>query len=77
MATQAGNTRQGAGDDALPHIDVNDAQAVQRWAGKLDCSPEQIEQAVAAVGPLAADVEMHLKGSHSTTSADETRQGDA
>ena len=75
--TQAGEAGQDAASDTMPHIDVNDAQAVQHWADRLDCSPQQIEAAVAAVGPVAADVEMHLKGSHSTTSADETQIGGA
>jgi hypothetical protein len=51
-------------------IDVNDESATQEWAKKLDVSAAQLREAVAAVGDKAADVEMHLKGSHSTTNAD-------
>ncbi len=51
-------------------IDVDDEDDVAEWAKKLDASPDQINEAVEAVGDLAADVEMHLKGSRSTTNAD-------
>jgi hypothetical protein len=57
-------------DDFPERIDVHDPQALASWAGKLDASVEQVKEAVEAVGDLAADVEMHLKGSHSTTNAD-------
>ncbi len=55
---------------AEERIDPDDAEDCAAWAGKLDVSPDQLQQAVAAVGTLAADVEMHLKGSRSTTNAD-------
>lgn len=51
-------------------IDVDDEDAVAEWATKLDVSPDQITEAVDAVGDLATDVEMHLKGTRSTTNAD-------
>jgi len=51
-------------------IDLNDAAATEQWARKLDVTKAQLREAVAAVGDVAADVEMHLKGSHSTTNAD-------
>ena len=51
-------------------IDLDDEAAVAHWAKKLDVSPEQISEAVDAVGDLATDVEMHLKGTRSTTNAD-------
>jgi hypothetical protein len=51
-------------------IDVNDPQDCAAWAGKLDTTVAQLREAVRAVGDVAADVEMHLKGSHSTTNAD-------
>jgi hypothetical protein len=43
---------------------------LQAWAKKFDTTPEQIREAVGAVGAKAADVEMYLKGSHATTDAD-------
>ena len=51
-------------------IDINDAAACAQWAKKLDTTEQQLRDAVKAVGDKAADVEMHLKGSHSTTNAD-------
>ncbi|MBA2960689.1 MULTISPECIES: DUF3606 domain-containing protein [Ramlibacter] len=51
-------------------IDVNDPQDCAAWARKLDTTERQLHEAVRAVGAIAADVEMHLKGSHSTTNAD-------
>lgn len=51
-------------------IDMNDPAERAQWATKLDATEAQLREAVAAVGDVAADVEMHLKGSHSTTNAD-------
>ena len=51
-------------------IDMNDPAACAQWAKKLDTTEQQLRDAVDAVGDRAADVEMHLKGSHSTTNAD-------
>jgi len=51
-------------------IDVNDEQALQEWARKLDCTAMQLRDAVAKVGDKATDVEMHLKGTRSTTNDD-------
>lgn len=62
MPTQAGQ--------APDRIDVNDPAACAHWAQKLDTTEQQLRDAVKAVGDKAADVEMHLKGSHSTTNAD-------
>lgn len=62
MTTQAG--------EEPDRIDMNDPAACAQWARKLDATQAQLRDAVAAVGNIAADVEMHLKGSHSTTNAD-------
>ena len=51
-------------------IDMNDPAACAQWAKKLNTTEQQLRDAVDAVGDRAADVEMHLKGSHSTTNAD-------
>lgn len=51
-------------------IDLNDPVACAKWAKKLDVTETQLREAVEAVGDLASDVEMRLKGSHSTTNAD-------
>ena len=51
-------------------IDINDPAACAHWAKRLDTTEQQLRDAVAAVGDVAADVEMHLQGSHSTTNSD-------
>lgn len=51
-------------------IEIEDPQARAQWARTLDCSEEQLREAVKAVGNRAADVELHLHGVHSTTNAD-------
>lgn len=55
-------------------IDLDDETSLERWAGKFDATPEQIREAVEAVGDQAPDVEMHLKGSRSTTNSDKVDQ---
>lgn len=51
-------------------IDIQSDEALRTWAKRLDASPDQIRQAVGAVGDRAADVELHLKGSRSSTNDD-------
>lgn len=53
-------------------IDMRDPAAVERWKRELDVTDEQLSEAVAKVGDNAADVELHLKGSRSSTNADTT-----
>jgi len=53
-------------------IDIDEPESLEAWARKFDATPEQLREAVAAVGDRAPDVEMHLKGSRSTTNADAT-----
>ena len=48
-------------------IDMNDPSHIEHWHKKLDCSEETLREAVSQVGDKVADVEMHLKGSHSTS----------
>lgn len=55
-------------------IDLDDPQAAAAWAQRLDATPQQLRQAVQAVGDKAADVEMHLKGARSTTNSDRVRE---
>lgn len=55
-------------------IDMADEAAIAHWAKKLDVTSMQITDAVAEVGDKAADVEMHLKGTHSTTNADRVKE---
>ncbi len=58
------------------HIEVGDESRVEYWAKKLDATPDQIKAAVERVGNLAADVEMDLKGTHSTTNADQEERAE-
>jgi hypothetical protein len=52
-------------------INVHEDYELRDWAKTLDATPNQIRAAVKAVGDRAADVEMHLKGTHATTNADQ------
>ena len=65
------------GDKDLTHINVTADGELRDWAKKLDATPEQIREAVKAVGNRAANVEMHLKGTHATTNADQEARGEA
>ncbi|MBC7514026.1 MAG: DUF3606 domain-containing protein, partial [Herminiimonas sp.] len=46
-------------------IDIAQPSELESWSKKLDATPAQLKEAVAAVGDLASEVEMHLKGSRS------------
>jgi len=50
-------------------INVNEDYELRDWAKKFDASPEQIKDAVRAVGDRADQVEMHLKGSRASRNA--------
>jgi hypothetical protein len=54
-------------------INVNEDYEVRQWAKKFDATPQQIKEAVQAVGDRADKVEMHLKGSRSTENAERVR----
>jgi hypothetical protein len=58
------------GDSTTPRIDKSDAAQVARWTREFDVTDEQLAQANAKVGDKAADVELYLKGSRSSTNAD-------
>ncbi|MDM0022498.1 DUF3606 domain-containing protein [Variovorax saccharolyticus] len=51
-------------------IDVKSDASMNAWAQKLNVTAEQLKEAVTAVGDRASDVELHLKGSRSTTNDD-------
>ena len=55
-------------------IDINDKAASAAWAKKLDATDELLREAVDKVGDKAADVEMHLKGSRSSTNSDRVKE---
>lgn len=51
-------------------IDLNNAGQLSEWARKFDATPEQISEAVKAVGDHPENVEMHLKGSRSSSNSE-------
>lgn len=58
-------------------IDLNSDASLGEWARKLNVTEAQLKEAVAAVGDRATDVELHLKGSRSTTNGDRVdKEGD-
>lgn len=65
------------GEPDSTRINVNEPRELRDWAKKLDTTPEQLKDAVKAVGDFAANVEMHLKGSHATTNADQEKRAEA
>ena len=54
----------------VKRIDLADEAALREWARKLDATPEQLREAVGAVGDHPDDVEMHLKGSRSSSNSE-------
>ncbi|WP_140625737.1 DUF3606 domain-containing protein [Methylibium rhizosphaerae] len=54
-------------------INVNQDYEVRDWAKRFDASPQQIREAVEAVGDRADKVEMHLKGSRASSNASSER----
>ncbi|VWX63648.1 conserved hypothetical protein [Burkholderiales bacterium 8X] len=57
-------------------IDPQSEADLAQWAKKLDSTHDQIKEAVETVGPLASDVEMHLKGTRSTTNTERVDEVD-
>ena len=51
-------------------IDVQSDAALEMWAKRLNVTASQVKDAVDAVGDKASDVEMHLKGTRSSTNED-------
>jgi len=54
----------------VKRIDIGDDASLRVWARKFDATPEQLREAVGAVGDHPDDVEMHLKGSRSSTNSE-------
>ena len=75
MNDSATNNIQSQPDGERVQIDRHDQ--LQGWAKKFDATPAQIKEAVEAVGDRADRVEMHLKGSRSSTNADREAASDA
>ena len=55
-------------------INPHSSAEVTQWAKKLDATESQVIDAIAAVGELATDVEMHLKGTRSTTNSERVEE---
>lgn len=55
-------------------INLNDKAMSEEWIRKLNVTHQQLREAIAAVGDKAADVELHLKGSRSTTNSERMDQ---
>ena len=55
-------------------IDLNSDASLAEWAKKFDVTEAQLKEAVAAVGERPTDVEMHLKGSRSTTNTERVEE---
>jgi len=58
----------------IKRIDLRDEAALREWSQKLDATPEQLREAVAAVGDHVDDVEMHLKGSRSSSNSERVQR---
>jgi len=59
-----------AGPQDVKRIDLDDDAGLREWARKFDATPEQLREAVGAVGDHPDDVEMHLKGSRSSSNSE-------
>jgi len=64
----------GTGSPESQQIDIHSEQDLREWSRKLDVSPEQLKEAVEAVGQRATDVEDHLKGSRATTNSERVHE---
>ena len=47
-----------------------DPAEVEQLAKEFDATVDQIHEAIAAVGPNKGEIEMHLKGSRSSSNSD-------
>ena len=54
----------------IGRIDIGNEEQLRAWAKRLDATPDQLREAVAAVGDHPDDVEMHLKGSRSSSNSE-------
>lgn len=55
-------------------IDLRSEAGLREWTRKLDVSEAQLREAIEAVGDRATDVELHLKGSRSTTNQERVKK---
>lgn len=54
-------------------VNIHQEHELKYWSKKFDATPEQLKEAVQAVGDHADRVEAHLKGSRSTSNSDRVR----
>lgn len=59
---------------APDRIDLVSDASLTEWARKLAVTEDQLKEAVSKVGDRATDVEMHLKGSRSTTNKERVKE---
>ena len=52
----------------MPH-DIDDKQ-IQEWASEFDVTESQVREAIDAVGTNPSDIELHLKGTRSSSNSD-------
>jgi len=71
------DSTQNRGGQDRQRINVHQDYELRDWAKKFDVSPDQLKEAVQAVGDRADAVEMHLKGSRSSTNADQQKRSDS
>lgn len=64
----------GAASPESQQIDIHSEEDLREWSRKLDVSPDQLKEAVEAVGQQATDVEDHLKGSRATTNSERVHE---
>ena len=69
------NDQRNAPNGAEPdRIDLVSDASLTEWAKKLAVTEDQLKEAVSKVGDRATDVEMHLKGSRSTTNEERVKE---
>ncbi|MDM0121685.1 DUF3606 domain-containing protein [Variovorax arabinosiphilus] len=69
------NDRRHAPNGTEPdRIDLVSDASLAEWARKLAVTEDQLKEAVSRVGDRATDVEMHLKGSRSTTNKERVKE---
>ncbi|MDM0003039.1 DUF3606 domain-containing protein [Variovorax sp. J22P240] len=55
-------------------IDLRSEGSIAEWTRKLDVTEAQLTEAIASVGDRPTDVELHLKGSRSTTNEEQVEK---
>jgi transposase len=61
----------------MDRIDIESERSLDEWCRKFKVTHDQLREAVRAVGSRAADVELHLTGSRSTTNQERVDEAGA